>query len=930
MDGPPSLAASTAIVVPSREAAAALGRTLAGLSTGNGPASPGPLTREELYDFLHAGLSPRPRRLGACDREVIVRASAAAATAAGSQPPFTLRPGLVAEMLRFYDQLKRQSQSVDRFEELLLDELAGDRDRGADRMARQTRFLAASFREYERRVAAAGAIDEHGLRDRLIQDTAAHPIRRVVIAVSDWIAEPGGLFPADYDLLARMDGLERIEIVATEALLRSGFHQRVHRWLPDLEEVEGRALGVGPSPVPELLVPEGAGGRMFFISRDREEELIAVARLIAHGRLDAARTAVVFERPLPYLYLAAKVFGAARISYETSMGLPLAAEPFAATLDLMLDAAASRFGRQAILALLRCPHLLADPPAPGALAALDRALQEARYAGDLALLRSVESTLDDQEVASALQMAAGIGAALEPLLSPRPASRQLDALRALLTSPSTAGDRDEAARAAVSVVLDSLAAAHAAHDDRVVTIDDLAADIRRWIEGQTLPAPSAGGGVHLVDPRAARFGEFDHVVLVGVIEHEWPERPPPNVFYSTGLLAALGWPSEQDRRSAASAAFQDLVRSPLRDVMVSTISLDDEALVEPAVLLTDLAAAGLAVAELAIPDVRVSADEALSLDPIDCDRLDDDARPWLTLREGRTARADAVYHGAAGAWSPGPLSVSALETYLTCPFKFFARHVLRLGEEVDETDVMDPRKRGQFVHDVFHTFFAAWQAGGRRAITAGNLDEARRTFAETADTLLARLPEAEAGLERTRLLGSSVALGLGEIVFRMEAERPIEVVERLLEYSLDGEYELDGPEGPRLVRLRGVADRLDLLEDGTIRLIDYKLGSSPPRSRALQLPIYGFCAEHRLRGRLGREWKLGEAAYIAFRGPKAVVPLFSRRTDRDDELAAAQTRLVGALAGIESGRFPPTPDDVFLCGFCGYGAVCRKDYVGDA
>ena len=38
---------------------------------------------------------------------------------------------------------------------------------------------------------------------------------------------------------------------------------------------------------------------------------------------------------------------------------------------------------------------------------------------------------------------------------------------------------------------------------------------------------------------------------------------------------------------------------------------------------------------------------------------------------------------------------------------------------------------------------------------------------------------------------------------------------------------------------------------------------------------------------------------------------------------------VDAVEGIERGDFPPTPEDVFLCGFCSYGSVCRKDYVGD-
>jgi RecB family exonuclease len=137
-----------------------------------------------------------------------------------------------------------------------------------------------------------------------------------------------------------------------------------------------------------------------------------------------------------------------------------------------------------------------------------------------------------------------------------------------------------------------------------------------------------------------------------------------------------------------------------------------------------------------------------------------------------------------------------------------------------------------------------------------------------------------------------------------------------------------------------VADRLDLLADGTFRLIDYKLSSAPSKSRALQLPIYGLCAEQRLQSHhpsassgqarsTARSWTLGEAAYISFRGAKRVTPLFTKRSDRESVLASAQERLIDAVEGIERGDFPPTPEDVFLCGFCSYDAVCRKDYVGD-
>ena len=161
----------------------------------------------------------------------------------------------------------------------------------------------------------------------------------------------------------------------------------------------------------------------------------------------------------------------------------------------------------------------------------------------------------------------------------------------------------------------------------------------------------------------------------------------------------------------------------------------------------------------------------------------------------------------------------------------------------------------------------------------------------------------------------------------MEAERPVPVVERLLEYSVSGDLSIATTAGVRVVSLRGKADRIDLLADGTFRLIDYKLGWPPDRARALQLPIYGLFAEQRLQSHRGRRFVLGEAAYLAFKGPRRVVPLFSSAAQRGEVMARAQERLSLALDAIARGEFPPRPDDVYRCEACSFAAVCRKDYV---
>ena len=120
------------------------------------------VTRDELYDRLHGRLADPPRRLSPLERDVMAQAAARAAAAGVDGLSFQLRPGLVAEMLRFYDQLRRQSQQVKRFEELIEEALgADDVDRATRRMRIQTRFLAGAFQDHSRRVRESGARRAH-------------------------------------------------------------------------------------------------------------------------------------------------------------------------------------------------------------------------------------------------------------------------------------------------------------------------------------------------------------------------------------------------------------------------------------------------------------------------------------------------------------------------------------------------------------------------------------------------------------------------------------------------------------------------------------------------------------------------------------------------------------------------------------------------
>jgi RecB family exonuclease len=280
---------------------------------------------------------------------------------------------------------------------------------------------------------------------------------------------------------------------------------------------------------------------------------------------------------------------------------------------------------------------------------------------------------------------------------------------------------------------------------------------------------------------------------------------------------------------------------------------------------------------------------------------------------------------------PASYKVSALDRFLECPFVYFSEQVLRLKEEPEDEEGLSPRTQGRVLHEVFEAFFRAWQDAGHGAITSATLDEARMVFASVVEARLGLMPEGDAAIERTRMMGSPVAPGLGEIVLGIEAERPGEVVERLLEFPLGGDAVFRAADGERRIALRATADRVDLLADGTFRVFDYKLSKPPDVKTAVQLPAYASAAKARLEGRLGRSWRPSEAAYVAFGKPPYFKPLAADPGKLDDVLAAGERRLAETVDRIEHGQFPPRPSHHHRCSYCPFAPVCRKDYVnGDA
>ena len=220
---------------------------------------------------------------------------------------------------------------------------------------------------------------------------------------------------------------------------------------------------------------------------------------------------------------------------------------------------------------------------------------------------------------------------------------------------------------------------------------------------------------------------------------------------------------------------------------------------------------------------------------------------YLTAHDGRVAPARAA--AATEAVFAGPLSPSALQTYLTCPFAFLARYVLgfALIEEPADSGEIEPADYGELAHAILRDVYRL--VAEQPAMTAAEAAVALDEVAERA----CRRAEAD-GVTGYPLSWSVKRRQLVRDLKESLARDPCwqdELRPALLEWRF-GDSEEVTPQlavGGRNVRFAGRVDRIDRSADGTcVRLIDYKTGKGDTERDQLrkhinvQLPVYRLAA----------------------------------------------------------------------------------------
>ena len=300
--------------------------------------------------------------------------------------------------------------------------------------------------------------------------------------------------------------------------------------------------------------------------------------------------------------------------------------------------------------------------------------------------------------------------------------------------------------------------------------------------------------------------------------------------------------------------------------------------------------------------------------------------------------------GRIGLSSRDFFSPTRLQTWATCPFRYFLSNVLGIAapDQPEEIATISALEKGSLLHTILERFIRSaqrqnatpqpdqsWsedQRGQLFQIAAAEFHKAEQRGV-TGKSLLWELAKTKMLADLDRFLEADAKL-------RSEHGVSPHAVESAFGFPADGDSApVDAVEwssgATGTLRFRGKIDRIDLSPSGdTALVLDYKTGHTRnysnmdrdpvQRGKFMQLPVYGLGARQLLRDGVNIKvayWFVTESGKFATRPPKQ---------KRLDKMLDAFVPVVATITGgISAGLFPANPGKGGAnCSYCEFKELC--------
>lgn len=278
-----------------------------------------------------------------------------------------------------------------------------------------------------------------------------------------------------------------------------------------------------------------------------------------------------------------------------------------------------------------------------------------------------------------------------------------------------------------------------------------------------------------------------------------------------------------------------------------------------------------------------------------------------------------------------PYSITALEKFAACPYRFFLSAIHRLEPREDAVALiqLDPLTRGRMIHEMQARVLRRLRDEKRLPVRADSFDEAE-TVLERVVEQVARSYAEELAPAIPRVWQDEVDRIRGDLRLWLRAvAEDLEWVPTFFEFTFglpkdEGYDPASRPEPVRVEgkwRLRGAVDLIESRADGEgLRVTDHKTGKNYTKhgwvvggGETLQPVLYAFAVENALKKPVtdARLW------FCTSRGGFGETPVLIN----DFAKLYGRQVLQTIDAAVTEGRLPPAPREG-ACAYCDFRIVC--------
>lgn len=324
--------------------------------------------------------------------------------------------------------------------------------------------------------------------------------------------------------------------------------------------------------------------------------------------------------------------------------------------------------------------------------------------------------------------------------------------------------------------------------DYVDVLQGLMRDVS--LKSTSAPHPT----LKILTPEQARLAKADIMIIGGINDESWPQRPDESPWLSPDMAKALGLPPAEKQIGHSAHQFVQIASNPNVLLSRSVRSGDAPTVASPFLtrLMMVLKGAGLdqeiqsKTQLLEIHDAMQTPAEVTPISP-------PEPRPPSAVR-------------------PKELPVTAIEKLMRDPYSVYAKYVLKLKPKTPLDAAPSVAERGTFTHDALDTFVKKYPD----KLPDNAYDELLKIGRESFEARINN-PNVQAfwwpRFER-----------IAKWFVKFEEER--REMTRTLGTEVRGKLEIDMG-GGEVFTLTTIADRVDRNSDDQLSVIDYKTGAVP-------------------------------------------------------------------------------------------------------